>query len=79
MTKTVIMLITGVIMTVCNVIIILIYNKQVSEWYEKLDKQHKLKEFEKRRMCNNFCKFKESSKTIEELEWECANCPIAKL
>lgn len=54
MTKTVIMLITGVIMTVCNVIIILIYNKQVSEWYEKLDKQHKLKEFEKRRMCNSF-------------------------
>lgn len=76
MTKIVIMLITGVIMTFCNVIIMLIYNKQVSEWYEK---QHKLKEFEKRRMCNNFCKFKESAKTIEKLEWECANCPIAKL
>ena len=76
--KTVVILIAGGIMTACNVAIALIYNKRVQAWYEALKRQHYLKEFEKKRMCNSYCKFKESAKT-EELEWECANCPIAKL
>ncbi len=77
--KTVVMLIAGGIMTACNVAIALIYNKRVQAWYEALSAQYKLKEFEKRRMCHNYCKFKEAAKTIEEIEWECANCPIANL
>lgn len=77
--KTVVMLIAGGIMTACNVAIALIYNKRVQTWYEALSAQYKLKEFEKRRMCNSYCKFKEAAKTIEEIEWECANCPIANL
>lgn len=80
MTKTVIMLmpIAAAAITVC-IAVTTMYNNRVKALQEALDKQHKLKEFEKRRMCNSFCKFKESAKTIEELEWECANCPIAKL
>lgn len=77
-----IMFIAAGIISICNVVIILTSIKRtnaVNEWYEALSRQHKLKEFEKRRMCNSFCKFKESAKTIEELEWKCANCPIAKL
>ena len=77
--KTVVMLIAGGIMTACNVAIALIYNKRVQAWYEALSEQYKLKEFEKRRMCNNYCKFKEAARTAEEIEWECANCPIANL
>lgn len=54
------------------------YNATVA-WYETIERRRKLKEYQKRRMCNNFCKFKESAKTEEELEWKCANCPIAEL
>ena len=77
--KTVVMLIVVGLMTTGNVVIVLTYKKRVQEWYEALLRQHKLNEFEKRRMCNNYCKFKEAAKTEEELEWECANCPVANL
>lgn len=81
MTKTVIMLILAAI-TVGNSILLYITGKRrknVKAEFEANMERIRLKEFEKRRMCNSFCKFKESAKTIEELEWECANCPIAKL
>ena len=77
--KTVVMLIVVGLMTTGNVVIVLTYKKRVQEWYEALLRQHKLNEFEKRRMCNSYCKFKEAAKTEEELEWECANCPVANL
>lgn len=77
--KTVVMLIVAGLMTTSNVVIVLTYKKRVQEWYEALLRQHKLNEFEKRRMCNSYCKFKEAAKTEEELEWECANCPVANL
>lgn len=54
------------------------YNATVA-LHETIERRRKLKEYQKRRMCNNFCKFKESAKTEEELEWKCANCPIAEL
>ena len=54
------------------------YNATVA-WYETIERRRKLKEYQKRLMCNKFCKFKESAKTEEELEWKCANCPIAEL
>lgn len=54
------------------------YNATVA-WYETIERRRKLKEYQKRRMCNSFCKFKESAETEEELEWKCANCPIAEL
>lgn len=53
--------------------------KATVAWYETIDRRRKLKEYQKRRMCNSFCKFKESAETEEELEWKCANCPIAEL
>lgn len=77
-----IMLIAAGIITICNVAIILtsiMRTNAVQAWYEALSVQHKLKEFEKRRMCNSYCKFKEAAKTEEELEWKCANCPVANL
>ena len=53
--------------------------KTVAAWYEAIEERRKLKEYQKWRMCNDFCMFKESAKTEEELEWKCANCPIAEL
>lgn len=47
--------------------------------YEAIYRRRKLKDYQKRRMCNSFCKFKESAETEEELEWKCFNCPIAEL
>lgn len=78
----VMMLIIVGIITACYVVLILMLikrNKAINAWYEAQERQHKLKEFEKRRMCNNYCKFKEAAKTTEELEWKCANCPVANL
>lgn len=77
-----IMFISAGIISICNVVIILTSIKRtnaVQAFYEARENQHKLNEFEKRRMCNSYCKFKEAAKTEEELEWECANCPVANL
>lgn len=54
-------------------------HKAAVAWAETIRQRRKLKDYQKRRMCNDFCKFKESAKTEEELEWKCANCPIAEL
>ena len=82
MKTAVIMLIAAGIITACNVVIILMNTKRikaVQAWYEAQERRLNLKIFEKRRMCNSYCKFKESAKTEEELEWKCANCPVANL
>ena len=76
------MLIAAAAITASNGILLYITGKRrknVKAEFEANMERISLKEFEKRRMCNSFCKFKESANTIEELEWECANCPIAKL
>ena len=36
--------------------------------YETIERQRKLKEYQKRRMCNSFCKYKETAESEEELE-----------
>lgn len=82
MKTSVTMLIAAGIITVCNVVIVLTSikrTKAVNAWHEAQERQRSLKEFEKRRMCNSYCKIKEAARTEEELEWECANCPVAKL
>ena len=48
-------------------------------WYESIKEQRKLKEYQKRRMCNSYCKYKETAETLEELEWKCCDCPVAEL
>lgn len=53
--------------------------KATVAWYEAIDRRHRLREYQKRRMCNSFCKYKETAENEEELEWKCANCPIAEL
>lgn len=82
MVISVIMLIAAGLITAVNVVIILTSikrTKAVMAWYEAQERRLSLKVFEKRRMCNSYCKFKESAKTAEELEWKCANCPVANL
>ncbi len=54
-------------------------HKAAVAWAETIRQRSKLKDYQKRRMCNDFCKFKETAETEEELEWKCANCPIAEL
>lgn len=77
-----IMFIAAGIISICNVVIILTsikWTNAVNALYEAQERRYRLKEFEKWRMCNSYCKFKASAKTEEELEWKCANCPVANL
>lgn len=78
----IIMFIAAAVIAAINIAIIIYNNKRVKaykQWHESNVERHRLKEYQKRRMCNSYCKFKESAKTEEELEWKCANCPIAEL
>ncbi len=78
----IIMFIAAAVIAAINIAIIIYNNTRVKaykQWHESNVERHRLKEYQKRRMCNSYCKFKESAKTEEELEWKCANCPIAEL
>ena len=83
MTKvTIVCLIAAGLITASNGIMLYITGKrrkEVKAEFEANMKRLRLREYQKRRMCNSFCKFKESAETEEELEWKCANCPIAEL
>lgn len=83
MTKvTIVCLIAAGLITASNGILLYITEKrrkEVKAEFEANMERLRLKEYQKRLMCNKFCKFKESAKTEEELEWKCANCPIAEL
>lgn len=61
-----------------NTVITMRNHKATVAWYETIERRRKLKEYQKRRMCNHFCKYRETM-TEEELEWKCCNCPIAEL
>lgn len=79
---TIVFLIAAGLITASNGILLYIAGKrrkQVKAEFEANMEWFRLKEYQKRLMCNKFCKFKESAETEEELEWKCANCPIAKL
>lgn len=52
--------------------------KDQKNWRETIEHRRILKENQKRRMCNQYCKYKEQLDD-EEAEWKCANCPIAEL
>lgn len=83
MTKvTIVWLIAAGLITASNGIMLYIVGKrrkQVRAEFEANMVRLRLNEYQKRLMCIRFCKFKESAETEEELEWKCANCPIAKL
>lgn len=82
MTTTVIMLIAGGVITACNVVIILTINKRakaISALYEAQERRHRLKEFEKRRMCSSYCKHKDTAETQEDLDMLCEICPLNNL
>lgn len=83
MTKvTIVCLIAAGLITASNGIMLYIAGKRRKQVKAELEANMewlRLKEYQKRRMCNNFCKFKESAKTEEELEWKCYDCPIAEL
>lgn len=50
--------------------------KQVRAEFEAYMEQIRLKGYQKRRMCDSFCKFKELA---EDIESKCDNCPIVEL
>ena len=52
--------------------------KDQKNWWEAIERRRNLKEYQKRRMCNQFCKYK-GQLDDDEVEWKCANCPIAEL
>ena len=73
MTKvTIVCLIAAGLITASNGILLYITEKRrkkVKAEFEANMERIRLKEYQKRGMCNSFCKFKESAKTEEELEW----------
>ena len=78
MTTTVICLIAAGLITAVNVVIMRANNKQakaVQAWHEA----HRLKEFEKRRMCSSYCKHRDTAKTQEDLDMQCEICTLNKL
>lgn len=79
MTKvTIVCLIAAGLITASNGIMLYIAGKRRKQVRAELEANME-RQYQKRRMCNSFCKFKESAETEEELEWKCANCPIAEL
>lgn len=78
----VIMLIAAGIITACNVVVIITSikrTKAVHAWYEAQERRHTLKVFEKRRMCNSYCKHRDTAETQEDLDMLCEICPLNKL
>ena len=53
-------------------------NKVKAEFEANMERL-RLKDYQKRRMCNSFCKYKDTAKSQEELKWKCCDCPIAVL
>ena len=79
MTKvTIVCLIAAGLITASNGIMLYIAGKRRKQVRAEFEANME-RQYQKRRMCNHFCKFKESAETEEELEWKCASCPIAEL
>lgn len=82
MTISIIFLIAAGVVTAANIACLIIADRRrrnLIEWYDAIENVSKLKEYQKRRMCSSYCKFRESAKTQEELDWKCADCPINEL
>lgn len=71
-------LIAAAVITASNGILLYITEKRREEFEANMER-FRLMECQKRRMCNSFCKYKETAKNEEELAWICANCPVAEL
>lgn len=53
--------------------------KEVKAEFEAYMEQIRLKGYQKRRMCNFYCKYKAEAKSQEYLEHQCDSCPLANL
>ena len=47
--------------------------------YEATENRRKLREYQKRRMCEHYCKFRDSAETQEQLDSKCWDCPVGEL
>lgn len=82
MVISVIMLIAAGLITAVNVVIFLMNNKREKAaiaWQEAQERRHRLEEFEKRRMCNSYCKHKDTAESQEDLDMLCEICPLNNL
>ena len=53
--------------------------KAMIAWGKTIEDMRKLTEYQKRRMCDKYCRYIETTETQEELDWICANCPVGEL
>lgn len=77
-----IIIVAAGIITAANGVLLYITDKRREEVKAELEENMRrlmLKDYEKRRMCNSYCKYKETAKSAEDLERECASCPIKDL
>lgn len=84
MTK-IIIFIVAVLMTVANIIIAIVNQKhkkislEIAARLEAIENRRGLREYQKRRMCNSYCKYRDKAKTQEELDLKCYDCPVGEL
>lgn len=78
----IVMLVAAAVITAINIGILIAARKRrkaVEFLHTMYMQQHELKAYQKSLMCDSYCKYRESAHSQEELEWECANCPLGEL
>lgn len=53
--------------------------KAIAARLEATEDRRKLREYQKRRMCEHYCKFKDTAETQEQLDSKCWDCPVGEL
>lgn len=46
---------------------------------EATEDRRKLREYQKNRMCEQYCKYRESAESQEQLDLKCWDCPVGEL
>lgn len=77
-----IIIVAAGIITAANGVLLYTTDKRREEVKAELEKYMnslKLKDYEKRIMCNSYCKYKDQAESAEDIAWKCASCPIKDL
>ena len=53
--------------------------EEIAARYEAIENRRKLREYQKRRMCEHYCKYRDTAETQERLDSKCWDCPVGEL
>ena len=54
-------------------------SKKIKAALESIENRRNLREYQKRRMCEQYCKFRETAESQEQLDLKCWDCPVGEL